>query len=145
MNTGLKNIPQNTHLGSGRFILVGFRVLGKVKNTIIIECLVKTFSVKERWLGSALFQRMGSIGNETTPVGLECGCQCGKDYRANPATIIRPCRNSSRTTFLGEQPNPWERLHLQDVMSRHQGTKPLRRYGRSEVRFFCSLSCSINL
>ena len=38
---------------------------------------------------------------------------------------------SSRTTFIGEQPNPWELLHPQDVMSRHRGAKPPRRYGRS--------------
>ena len=38
---------------------------------------------------------------------------------------------SSRTTLMGEQPNPWDRLQPQDVMSRHRGAKPLRRYGRS--------------
>ncbi len=40
---------------------------------------------------------------------------------------------SSRTTLIGEQPNPWERLHPQDVMSRHRGAKPPRRYERSEA------------
>ncbi len=38
---------------------------------------------------------------------------------------------SSRTTLMGEQPNPWDRLQPQDVMSRPRGAKPLRRYGRS--------------
>ena len=38
---------------------------------------------------------------------------------------------SSRTTLIGEQPNPWDRLQPQDVMGRHRGAKPLRRYGRS--------------
>ena len=38
---------------------------------------------------------------------------------------------SSRATLMGEQPNPWDRLQPQDVMSRHRGAKPLRRYGRS--------------
>ena len=38
---------------------------------------------------------------------------------------------SSRTTLIGEQPNPWDRLQPQDVMSRHRGAKPHRRYGRS--------------
>ena len=38
---------------------------------------------------------------------------------------------SSRTTLIGEQPNPWDRLQPQDVMSRHRGAKPPRRYGRS--------------
>ena len=35
---------------------------------------------------------------------------------------------SSRTTLIGEQPNPWDLLQPQDVMSRHRGAKPLRRY-----------------
>ena len=38
---------------------------------------------------------------------------------------------SSRTTLIGEQPNPWDRLQPQDVMGRHRGAKPPRRYGRS--------------
>ena len=28
---------------------------------------------------------------------------------------------------MGEQPNPWNRLQLQDAMSRHRGAKPPRR------------------
>ncbi len=31
---------------------------------------------------------------------------------------------------MGEQPNPWDRLQPQDVMSRHRGAKPRRRYER---------------
>src|SRR5207249_9252046 len=45
--------------------------------------------------------------------------------------VSRRSKPSSRTTFIGEQPNPWELLHPQDVMSRHRGAKPLRRCGRS--------------
>ena len=37
---------------------------------------------------------------------------------------------NSRTALIGEQPNPWNRLQLQDAMSRHRGAKPPRRYGR---------------
>src|SRR5664280_2723557 len=40
---------------------------------------------------------------------------------------------SSRTTLIGEQPNPWGRLQSQDVMGRHRGAKRLRRYERSGV------------
>ena len=29
---------------------------------------------------------------------------------------------------MGEQPNPWNLLQLQDAMSRHRGAKPCRRY-----------------
>ena len=45
--------------------------------------------------------------------------------------VSRRSKPSSRTTLIGEQPNPWDLLQPQDVMSRHRGAKPLRRYGRS--------------
>ena len=41
-------------------------------------------------------------------------------------TVSRRSKPSSRTTFIGEQPNPWNQLQLQDVMSRHRGAKRLR-------------------
>ena len=44
-------------------------------------------------------------------------------------TVSRRSEPSSRTTLMGEQPNPWDRLQPQDVMSRHRGAKPPRRYG----------------
>ena len=43
-------------------------------------------------------------------------------------TVSRRSEPSSRTTLMGEQPNPWDRLQPQDVMSRHRGAKPPRRY-----------------
>ena len=45
-------------------------------------------------------------------------------------TVSRRSEPSSRTTLIGEQPNPWDLLQPQDVMSRHRGAKPPRRYGR---------------
>ena len=44
-------------------------------------------------------------------------------------TVSRRSEPSSRTALMGEQPNPWDRLQPQDVMSRHRGAKPRRRYG----------------
>ena len=44
-------------------------------------------------------------------------------------TVSRRSEPSSRTTLIGEQPNPWDLLQPQDVMSRHRGAKPRRRYG----------------
>ena len=44
-------------------------------------------------------------------------------------TVSRRSEPSSRTTLMGEQPSPWDRLQPQDVMSRHRGAKPPRRYG----------------
>ena len=42
-------------------------------------------------------------------------------------TVSRRSEPSSRTTLMGEQPNPWDLLQPQDVMSRHRGAKPRRR------------------
>ena len=42
-------------------------------------------------------------------------------------TVSRRSEPSSRTTLIGEQPNPWNQLQLQDVMSRHRGAKRSRR------------------
>src|SRR6201995_1134528 len=43
-------------------------------------------------------------------------------------TVSRRSEPSSRTTLIGEQPNPWDLLQPQDVMSRHRGAKRRRRY-----------------
>src|SRR5512135_2478427 len=43
-------------------------------------------------------------------------------------TVSRRSKPSSRTALMGEQPNPWNLLQLQDAMSRHRGAKPCRRY-----------------
>jgi len=48
-------------------------------------------------------------------------------------TVSRRFKPSSRTTLMGEQPNPWKPLHLQEVMSRHRGAKQFRRYGLSRI------------
>ena len=45
-------------------------------------------------------------------------------------TVSRRSEPSSRTTLIGEQPNPWDLLQPQDVMSRHRGAKQRRRYER---------------
>ena len=47
-------------------------------------------------------------------------------------TVSRRSEPSSRTTLIGEQPNPWDLLQPQDVMSRHRGAKHHRRYGLLE-------------
>src|SRR5919205_2377052 len=44
-------------------------------------------------------------------------------------TVSRRSKPSSRTALMGEQPNPWDLLQLQDATSRHRGAKPSRRYG----------------
>ena len=43
-------------------------------------------------------------------------------------TVSRRSELSSRTALIGEQPNPWNLLQLQDAMNRHRGAKPERRY-----------------
>ena len=44
-------------------------------------------------------------------------------------TVSRRSEPSSRAALMGEQPNPWKPLHLQDATSRHRGAKPPRRCG----------------
>jgi hypothetical protein len=48
-------------------------------------------------------------------------------------TGLRRSEPSSRTTLTGEQPDPWDLLQPQDVMSRHRGAKPHRRCGRLDA------------
>ena len=50
--------------------------------------------------------------------------------RARP--VSRRSEPSARTTLIGAQPNPWDLLQPQDVMSRHRGAKHPRRYGLLE-------------
>ncbi len=40
--------------------------------------------------------------------------------------VLRRSEPSSRTTLIGEQPNPWDLLQPQDVMSRHRGAEQCR-------------------
>ena len=47
-------------------------------------------------------------------------------------TVLRRSEPRSRSTLIGEQPNPWDLLQPQDAMSRHRGAKPPRRYGLLE-------------
>ena|SRR5690554_888981 len=42
-------------------------------------------------------------------------------------TVSRRSEPSSRAALMGEQPNPWKLLRLQDATSRHRGAKPPRR------------------
>src|SRR5674476_1181135 len=44
-------------------------------------------------------------------------------------TVSRRSEPSSRTTLIGEQPNPWDLLQPQDAMSRHRGAKRCRGFG----------------
>ena len=53
-----------------------------------------------------------------------------RPQRIEDRTVSRRSEPSSRTTLIGEQPNPWDLLQPQDVMSRHRGAKPRRRYER---------------
>ena len=48
-------------------------------------------------------------------------------------TVSRRSEPSSRATLMGEQPNPWNLLQLQDVISRHRGAKPHRRCERLDA------------
>jgi len=55
-------------------------------------------------------------------------------------TVSQRSKPSSRTALIGEQPNPWNRLQLQDAMSRHRGAKQPRRFGLLGVISLLSLA-----
>src|ERR1700675_4488040 len=67
--------------------------------------------------------RLGPLVLETTPLKLPTP-MVDRDR-----TVSRRSEPSSRTALMGEQPNPWERLHPQDATSRHRGAKPFRLCG----------------
>ena len=45
----------------------------------------------------------------------------------------RRSKPSSRTAFIGEQPNPWELLHPQDAMSRHRTSFGVLAFARRRL------------
>ena len=47
-----------------------------------------------------------------------------RDQTVSQRSKLRSC-----TAFIGEQPNPWNLLQLQDAIIQHRGAKPPRRYG----------------
>jgi hypothetical protein len=55
-------------------------------------------------------------------------------------TVSRRSEPSSRTTLTGEQPDPWDLLQPQDVMSRHRGAKPRRRHELLDLISLLSLA-----
>ena len=61
--------------------------------------------------------------------------QCTELRLFKSQNYLTPKRSkpSSRNFLIGEQPNPWKLLHLQDKLSRHRGAKQRRRYGRLGV------------
>jgi hypothetical protein len=63
-----------------------------------------------------------------------------RPQRIEDRTVSRRSEPSSRTTLIGEQPNPWDLLQPQDVMSRHRGAKPRRRYERLAAISLLSLA-----
>jgi hypothetical protein len=42
-------------------------------------------------------------------------------------TVLQRSKPSSCTILIGEQPNPWSHLQLQDMISRHRGAKHFHR------------------
>ena len=68
------------------------------------------------------FVHLGPLVLKTTPLKIPAPAT-DRDQ-----TVSRRFEPNSRTTLIGEQPNPWDLLQPQDVMSRHRGAKPQRRY-----------------
>jgi len=45
----------------------------------------------------------------------------------NAMCIFLRSKLNSGTIFIGEQPNPWDLLQPQDMISQHRGAKQFRR------------------
>ena len=67
------------------------------------------------------YVRPGPLVLGTTP------CKFPTPTTDRDRTVSRRSEPSSRDALMGEQPNPWDLLQPQDVMSRHRGAKPPRR------------------
>jgi hypothetical protein len=67
------------------------------------------------------FSHSGPLVLGTTPLNFQTHIE------DRDRTVSRRSKPNSRTTLIGEQPNPWELLHPRDVMSRHRGAKRFRR------------------
>ena len=67
------------------------------------------------------FSHSGPLVLGTTPLNFQTHIE------DRDRTVSRRSKPNSRTTLIGEQPNPWELLHPRDVMSRHRGAKQFRR------------------
>ena len=75
--------------------------------------------------GQLIHQRsvhLGPLVLETTPLKFPT------PMADRDRTVSRRSEPSWRATLIGEQPNPWDLLQPQDVMSRHRGAKHRRRY-----------------
>ncbi len=73
-------------------------------------------------LGHRRFVQPGPLVLWSTPLKFP------SDTAHRDRTVSRRTEPSSRTTLMGEQPNPSHLLQREDVMSRHRGAKPPRRY-----------------
>src|SRR6266511_3824147 len=72
--------------------------------------------------------RLGPLVLDTTPLNSPT------PTTDTDRTVSRRSEPSSCTTLTGEQPDPWDLLQPQDVISRHRGAK-LRRRARSQAGF----------
>src|SRR3989338_11131288 len=80
--------------------------------------------------GHERFVRLGPLVLESAPLNSPT------PTADTDRTVSRRSEPSSCTTLTGEQPDPWDLLQPQDVISRHRGAKPRRR---------CELSRAISL
>ena len=58
------------------------------------------------------------------------GCGFHNSFTRTPGriqTVSRRSKLNSGTMLLGEQPNPWDLLQPQDMISQHRGAKQFRR------------------
>lgn len=106
---------ERTHLVVG-FVLICFQHLSS-SNAATQHLLLAEQLIHRR------FARPGPLVLRTTPLNSLT------HIPDMDRTVSRRSEPSSRAALMGEQPNPWNVLPLQDATSRHRGAKPPRRCG----------------
>ena len=95
----------------------GCLVSGKASSLDAFRSYPKQLSCSACPVGQLINQRL------RCPVPLVLGAtspQTTTPLSGRDRPVSRRSKPSSRTAFIGEQPNPWELLHPQDAMSRHR-------------------------
>src|SRR4051812_37016992 len=138
---------------NGRLVLVSYTPCGastsSLSNTWSTCALLDPYGLGDLILGSAsrLYAFSGYHNRTSLPsraIDMTAGTQEVRPSRSSRTkdrplksppptpdrdrTVSRRSEPSSRTALIGEQPNPWNLLQLQDAMNRHRGAKPERRY-----------------
>ena len=111
------SIPSTPSSMAALLLAEGCLFSGKASSLDAFRTYPKQLSCSACPVGQLINQRL------RCPVPLVLGAtspQTTAPLSGRDRPVSRRSKPSSRTAFIGEQPNPWELLHPQDAMSRHR-------------------------